>query len=113
MRYARAVEHELVTSPVRLTTISVYERISPGFRTSSAYPDMLARYAASRSVLSVWQLIAELKVCLLMNTTLSSTELGNCTKFGSRAYNTFLTGINGVSSITGSNGERSFSGFSK
>ncbi|VDB99673.1 unnamed protein product [Peniophora sp. CBMAI 1063] len=43
------------------------------------------------------------EVCLLMNNTLTSTELGNCTKFGSRAYNTFLTGINGVSSITGSN----------
>ncbi|KZV71320.1 polysaccharide lyase family 8 protein [Peniophora sp. CONT] len=43
------------------------------------------------------------EVCLLLNNTLSATELGNCTKFGSRAYNTFLTGINGVSAITGSN----------
>lgn len=41
--------------------------------------------------------------CLLLNTTLLASELGNCTHMTSRAYNTFLTGINGVSSITGSN----------
>ncbi|KAA1468236.1 polysaccharide lyase family 8 protein [Dentipellis sp. KUC8613] len=43
------------------------------------------------------------ETCLLLNDTLSTTELGNCTHMTSRAYNTFLTGINGVSAITGAN----------
>ncbi|KAI0029629.1 polysaccharide lyase family 8 protein [Vararia minispora EC-137] len=45
------------------------------------------------------------EVCVMLNGTLTPSELGNCTKFTSRAYNTFLTGINGVSAITGSNSE--------
>ncbi|THH15976.1 hypothetical protein EW146_g4583 [Bondarzewia mesenterica] len=43
------------------------------------------------------------ETCLLLNDTLSTTEMGNCTKMTGRAFATFDTGINGVSSITGSN----------
>ncbi|OBZ79153.1 Chondroitinase-AC [Grifola frondosa] len=35
------------------------------------------------------------EVCLLLNNTLTPTELGNCTKFTGRSYATFETGING------------------
>jgi hypothetical protein len=48
------------------------------------------------------------EVCILLNDTLTPTELGNCTKFTSRAYNTFVTGINGVSAITGANSKAHF-----
>ncbi|KAI0322716.1 polysaccharide lyase family 8 protein [Amylostereum chailletii] len=43
------------------------------------------------------------EVCLLLNDTLLSSELGNCTHMTSRSFATFETGINGVSNITGSN----------
>ncbi|KAI0274676.1 polysaccharide lyase family 8 protein [Gloeopeniophorella convolvens] len=41
--------------------------------------------------------------CLLLQGSLSATEIGNCTHMTSRSFNTFTTGINGVSSITGAN----------
>ena len=43
------------------------------------------------------------KVCLLLGDSLTDSELGNCTKMTGRSFNTFTTGINGVSSITGAN----------
>jgi hypothetical protein len=43
------------------------------------------------------------EICLLLDDDLTATERGNCTKFTQRSYNTFATGIEGVSSITGSN----------
>lgn len=43
------------------------------------------------------------KICLLLGDDLSRTELGNCTKITGRTYNTFLTGIDNVSRITGAN----------
>ena len=43
------------------------------------------------------------EVCLLLGSSLSASELGNCTKMTGRSYATFTTGINGVSSITGAN----------
>ncbi|PBK77242.1 polysaccharide lyase family 8 protein [Armillaria solidipes] len=41
--------------------------------------------------------------CLLLDTSLSDAELAGCLHIIQRAYNTFQTGIVGVSSITGSN----------
>ncbi|KAK0465143.1 polysaccharide lyase family 8 protein [Desarmillaria tabescens] len=41
--------------------------------------------------------------CLLLDTSLSDDELAGCLHIIQRAYNTFQTGIIGVSSITGSN----------
>ncbi|KAK0233202.1 polysaccharide lyase family 8 protein [Armillaria fumosa] len=41
--------------------------------------------------------------CLLLDTSLSNDELAGCLHIIQRAYNTFHTGIVGVSSITGSN----------
>lgn len=68
---------------------------------------MLYSLQASRSTLIVSQVIDIPnfvgEVCLLLNTSLTETQLGNCTKFTSRSYATFETGINGVSSITGAN----------
>ncbi|KAL0951139.1 hypothetical protein HGRIS_007874 [Hohenbuehelia grisea] len=43
------------------------------------------------------------EACLLLGDSLSSTELANCVKITGRAYDTFRTGINGVSAITGAN----------
>ncbi|KAI0735198.1 polysaccharide lyase family 8 protein [Earliella scabrosa] len=43
------------------------------------------------------------KVCLLLGDSLTDSELGNCTKMTGRSFNTFTTGINGVSRITGAN----------
>ncbi|OCH96194.1 polysaccharide lyase family 8 protein [Obba rivulosa] len=53
------------------------------------------------NVIDIPNLVGE--VCLLLNDSLTTSELGNCTKFTGRSYNTFQTGINGVSSITGAN----------
>ncbi|KAF7339439.1 Polysaccharide lyase family 8 protein [Mycena sanguinolenta] len=41
--------------------------------------------------------------CLLLNDTLSATELGNCTKITGRAYNTFIVPANQVGVLTGAN----------
>ncbi|KAI0043192.1 polysaccharide lyase family 8 protein [Auriscalpium vulgare] len=43
------------------------------------------------------------EVCLLLGESLTVSELANCTHITGRAYATFESGINGVSSITGSN----------
>lgn len=43
------------------------------------------------------------QVCLLLGNSLSTAESTGCQRMTGRAYNTFLTGINGVSAITGSN----------
>ncbi|KAI0067696.1 polysaccharide lyase family 8 protein [Artomyces pyxidatus] len=43
------------------------------------------------------------KDCLLLNNSLTPTELGNCTHITGRAYATFGTQINGLGSITGAN----------
>ncbi|KAF4605272.1 hypothetical protein EYR40_004055 [Pleurotus pulmonarius] len=43
------------------------------------------------------------QVCTLLGDSLSTTELQGCIRMTNRAFNTFSTGINGVSSITGAN----------
>jgi hypothetical protein len=43
------------------------------------------------------------QVCLLLGDSLTASERASCQRFTGRAYNTFLTGINGVSAITGAN----------
>lgn len=43
------------------------------------------------------------QVCLLLGSNLTTSELAGCKQMTSRAYGTFLTGINGVSAITGAN----------
>ena len=40
---------------------------------------------------------------MLLGSTLQPTELTSCNTFTGRSFNTFNTGINGVSSITGAN----------
>lgn len=42
-------------------------------------------------------------MCLLLGESLTVAENNNCQRFTGRAYNTFETGINGVSAITGAN----------
>lgn len=41
--------------------------------------------------------------CLLLNNTLTPTQLGNCTHITLRAYGTFDHYVNGIGYITGSN----------
>ncbi|KAF8973957.1 polysaccharide lyase family 8 protein [Flammula alnicola] len=43
------------------------------------------------------------QVCLLLGDSLTTSESLGCQRMTSRSYGTFLTGINGVSSITGAN----------
>ncbi|KAF9499708.1 polysaccharide lyase family 8 protein [Pleurotus eryngii] len=43
------------------------------------------------------------QVCTLLGDSLSTTELQGCIRMTNRAFNTFSSGINGVSSITGAN----------
>ncbi|KAJ8522567.1 hypothetical protein ONZ45_g913 [Pleurotus djamor] len=43
------------------------------------------------------------QVCLLLGNSLSASETTGCTRMTNRAFNTFTTGINGVSAITGAN----------
>ncbi|KAG6813263.1 hypothetical protein H0H92_012677 [Tricholoma furcatifolium] len=43
------------------------------------------------------------QVCLLLGSSLTTSEQSSCATMTGRAYNTFLTGINGVSAITGAN----------
>lgn len=43
------------------------------------------------------------QVCLLLGNSLTAAESAGCQRMTSRAYNTFTTGINGVSAITGAN----------
>ena len=56
---------------------------------------------------SLWQVIGVPtfvgEVCLLLGDSLTTSELGNCTKMTGRSFATFDTGINGVSAITGAN----------
>jgi hypothetical protein len=42
-------------------------------------------------------------VCLLLEDSLTTSELAGCQTVNGRAYNTFNTGIVGVSNITGAN----------
>ena len=62
------------------------------------------------NVIGAPTLIAE--ACLILNDTLTLSELGNCTKIATRSYNTFLTGINGITPntgvdpVTGANGKQ-------
>lgn len=41
--------------------------------------------------------------CLLLNNSLTPSELGNCSKIADRAYGTFQTGIVGGAPVTGAN----------
>ena len=41
--------------------------------------------------------------CLLLNDTLTPTQLGNCTNISSRSYHTFISGIVGGAAVTGAN----------
>lgn len=43
------------------------------------------------------------QVCLLLGPSLTASEHASCAQITGRAYNTFQTGINGVSAITGAN----------
>ncbi|KAG6885285.1 hypothetical protein C0993_003716 [Termitomyces sp. T159_Od127] len=43
------------------------------------------------------------QVCLLLGNSLTTSEQSSCALMTGRAYNTFQTGINGVSAITGAN----------
>ncbi|KAG6879278.1 hypothetical protein C0992_003882 [Termitomyces sp. T32_za158] len=43
------------------------------------------------------------QVCLLLENSLTASEQSSCALMTGRAYNTFQTGINGVSAITGAN----------
>lgn len=43
------------------------------------------------------------QVCLLLGDSLTTSERASCQRITGRSYNTFLTGINGVSAITGAN----------
>ncbi|KAF8078588.1 polysaccharide lyase family 8 protein [Lyophyllum atratum] len=43
------------------------------------------------------------QVCLLLGASLTASEQASCVRLTGRAYNTFQTGINGVSAITGAN----------
>ncbi|TDL28471.1 polysaccharide lyase family 8 protein, partial [Rickenella mellea] len=44
-----------------------------------------------------------MRSCLLLNDTLTATQLSNCTNFGSRAYGTFGRVVNGLGFLTGAN----------
>ena len=63
--------------------------------------DLSTHRLPSWQVIGVPTFVGE--VCLLLGDSLADTELGNCTKMTSRSFATFVTGINGVSAITGAN----------
>ncbi|KAI1797852.1 polysaccharide lyase family 8 protein [Ganoderma leucocontextum] len=53
------------------------------------------------NVIGVPTFVAE--VCLILEDSLSASELSSCTTIAERSFATFETGINGVSAITGAN----------
>lgn len=68
--------------------------------------EFFCKYAFSSNlnlhqVIGIPSLVGE--ACLLLGSSLQPSELSSCNTFTGRSFNTFNTGINGVSSITGAN----------